>query len=512
MVEEYDAYIRFLKIQALDAVSLARAREIFREYQNRNTIIEGAFQDSVWTISDEVHTLHLNFYIDAEEYQKGAGSWSCCGCDDFVTCMKVFVIFHLGNRVLSGLYETLRGLKRLARSDMETVLALNNTCMELDFLSLLPSESDELDLVMETLEENHSMASWKHHFPRQLGDFRDYLRFDKTLRDYWSHAKSVEKRIYFPIYFWWNLTAVLPLRPTEFLLTPADCLEKRDGKYLLSVRRTAMKKRKRSVTYRIESDYEVNRYEIPEKLGREIESYQAQRIGPPGGMTLFPRNRYGEGHMSYTQLRSLLGKFLAEVFPDDTVSVRLGDTRHLAMINLMLSGGSPTICKALAGHDDINISANYYANLSSIIESVVYEHARSSGQETALDGRMYFPLTVPKESIRIKDGWCDYTPVREGDIQECLKNWRGSDILGDCLNCPHFYPDKSGLRLRIMRDRKSAVDESSAFLIQMIEQARQGLQLPESIAAAMARLQDDSRRYAGILYRKLEMEGNHGSP
>lgn len=116
-----------------------------------------------------------------------------------------------------------------------------------------------------------------------------------------------------------------------------------------------------------------------------------------------------------------------------------------------------------------------------------------------------------RESIRIQDGWCDYPPVREGDIQECLKNWRGSDILGDCLNCPHFFPDRSGLRLKVMRDRKSAVDESSAFLIQMIEQVRQGLRLPETIAAAMARLQDDSRRYANTLYRNLEMEGNHGS-
>jgi len=31
--------------------------------------------------------------------------------------------------------------------------------------------------------------------------------------------------------------------------------------------------------------------------------------------------------------------------------INLGDTRHLAMISLIASGGSPVICKELAGHD-----------------------------------------------------------------------------------------------------------------------------------------------------------------
>ena len=507
-IEKYDTCIRYLRVQTLDMESLAHAIEIFNEYRNRKIIVEGTFQDDTWIISDEVHTCRLYFGIGTEEYRKGAGSWSHCRHDDFITCMKAFVVFHLGKKVLSGLCQTLRDLKRLAQSNTKMVLSMKDVQVEPDFLSFLPVENEELNFIIEALEENRSICLWKKHSPRHLEDFRDYLRFDKMLRDYWTCTEIAEKQVYFPIYLWWNLTAVLPLRPTEFLLTPADCLEKRAEKYFLSVRRTLMKRRNRRITYRIESDYEVNRYEIPEKLGWEIEKYQALHSGQSGSVTLFPNSLHKEtGHMSYIQLKQLLGKFLMEVFPEEVISIHLGDTRHLAMINLMLSGGSPTICKALAGHEDVNVSAHYYSNLSSIIESAVYEHSRSSGQEATLDGRMHFPLTIPHESVRLQDGWCDYPPVMAGDIQECLKNWRGSDVLGECINCIHFFPEQNGLRLKIIKERKCAVDESSAFLIQMIEQVRQGMQLPESIAAAVARLQDDSRRYASVLYKGLEMEG-----
>ena len=56
------------------------------------------------------------------------------------------------------------------------------------------------------------------------------------------------------------------------------------------------------------------------------------------------------------------------------------------------------------------------------------------------------------------------------------------------------------------------MDESAAFLIQMIEQVRKGLDFSESIASAMARLQDDSRRYATALRGKYETEANDGTP
>lgn len=503
-VEEYDSYVRYLKVQKLNAEEIAQAERIFSEYRNRGVISEGAFQDDAWSLTDEVRTRRLQFRIEPEEYRNGAGNWIGCSRKRFTLCMKAYAAFCLGKRVLTQIYETVRELKLLAGTDMESAFCVKNPRVALDFLSLLPGESAGRDMVMEHLEERSQVSAWKLRSPRRLDDFRNYLQFDRKLREYWESANEESRRRYFPVYLWWNLTAVLPLRPTEFLLTPADALAKVNGKRILSVRRTRMKKRgRRKVSYRIESDYEINRYEIPDALGAEIERYRS----PHGGSdTLFSSSQDDCKRLSYVQLRTLLCRFLVEELHEDCFCIRLGDTRHLAMINLMLSGGSPTVCKALAGHEDIVVSAHYYSNLSSIIESSVYQRFRDDSQDAALEGRMYFPLSPPPGRVRIQDGWCDYSEVMDGDIRECLKNLAHSGDAGDCVNCVHFYPDRKGLRLKITDERKRAVDESAAFLIQMIEQVRQGKQMKESIASAMARLQDDSRRYANALRWKLETE------
>ena len=506
IVEEYDNYTRYLKVCTLDAEGVAKAEHIFLEYKNKGVITAGTFQDEVWALTDEVRTIRLHFHIEPEEYRKGAGLWTGCTRRDFILCMKAFVSFRLGAVVLNSLYDILRRLKQLACMTLDEVQEIQNPRLAIDFLTLIPDSSENLDLAMERLEECGMASAWKRQSSRKLGDFRDYLRFDKYLREYWAYSGEEKRHTYFPVYLWWNLTAVLPLRPTEFLLTPADCLENVSGTYILSVRRTLRKKKKSGqVGYRINADYEVNRYEIPDTLGREIENYRSLYNGSD---TLFPPSPFARSaRMTYAQLNGLLRKFLAEELPEESFSIHLGDTRHLAMINLMLSGGSPTICKALAGHEDIGVSANYYSNLSSIIESTVYEHFRTSGQDAVLDGRMYFPLALPQNRVRVQEGWCDYPAVTDGDISECLKNCHHASSMGDCTNCNHYYPDRSGFRLKVVDDRRRAVDESTAFLIQMIDLVRKGKQMPESIASALSRLQDESRRYAAALCRKCEMEG-----
>ena len=471
--------------------------------------MEGTFHDEVWTLTDEVRCTRLDFSIDPDVYKKGAGRWIGCSRNKFTLYMKTYVVFQMGQIVLFHLYDTVRLLKKLAAMDSETASLLRSTDVEAEFLSYIPDWSQSRDRVIEAVEERSLTERWMKKVPRQLSDFRSYLLFDKELGEFWSSAKEEEKAVYFPVYLWWKLTAVLPLRPTEFLLTPADCVAHENGKDILTVRRSRMKKKgSRRVTYTISEDYEESRYEIPAELAETIREYQSrfsldETIKPP---TLFPPGPYGlSGHMTYVQMNRLLKKFILKELHSD-IEIHLGDTRHLAMINLMLSGGSPTICKALAGHEDINISANYYSNLSRIIESTVYEFYRGNEQGAALDGTMFFPLRLPAHSIRIQDGWCDYPAVRDGDISQCLQNYSSPGTMGDCVNCSHFFPNKKGLRLKIVEDRKRAVDESTAFLIQMVEQVRKGREMQESIASAMARLQQDSLKYMSALRRKYETE------
>ena len=78
-------------------------------------------------------------------------------------------------------------------------------------------EAVRRDYVTEELEEKISQRSWKIKWETTLpADFNTYLKFNEILNAFWAVATESQKLFYFPLYFWWNLTAILPLRVTEF--------------------------------------------------------------------------------------------------------------------------------------------------------------------------------------------------------------------------------------------------------------------------------------------------------
>ena len=74
---------------------------------------------------------------------------------------------------------------------------------------------------------------------------------DSINRMYSEDIANSEYIKWFPIYLWVDLTYILPLRATEFMLTPRDCLSEKNGKVYITVRRTQKKKRRRKVAYDI---------------------------------------------------------------------------------------------------------------------------------------------------------------------------------------------------------------------------------------------------------------------
>ena len=78
---------------------------------------------------------------------------------------------------------------------------------------------------------------------------------------------------YYPLYLWWQLTAVVPLRQREFLLTQRNCLTEKDGKYYLTLRRNNLKGKDKGVSHKISEDYYLTTYEVPFNLASEILKY-----------------------------------------------------------------------------------------------------------------------------------------------------------------------------------------------------------------------------------------------
>jgi hypothetical protein len=190
----------------------------------------------------------------------------------------------------------------------------------------------------------------------------------------------------------------------------------------------------------------------------------------------------------------------------DKERIRLGDTRHLAMISLILSGGSPVICKELAGHEDVNISSHYYSNISKFVECATYEmYKKSSAGLTANIHNHRLPSV--SASVAVNGGRCDSAEYVSGGIGDCISSIGPNGELGHCISCPHFIDGKTGKYILFsdskISSQKKQVDEDSKYLMRMLEAVRLGRGKSEDIQSALLRLQHSSSCYSHSLYKNM---------
>ena len=507
---------RALPLTDAGSDTISRARAVFNDYKARSVIINDDFDDATWRFTNQAHNVNLSLATTSGNIQE----WIGCGIDDYNNCVRAYIVFNLGELELSSMRAIVNLFNKISRLPAnEAAELMKDANHAVKLLQLLPGGNEQRDSVIASLDENASKYNCdRDSRKRTLAEFQTYLKFNKIVDEFWLQADAGQRLFYFPLYFWWRLTAILPLRPTEFLLTPRDCL---DGN-TLSVRRTRLKGGGRKISYRINDDYEVFKYTLNSELANELCKYIDATDSLPGTeiSTLFRLAPYRGGHTStlsghnryytYQHLRNCLRIFYDEVVREQEPNlemVNLGDTRHLAMISLISSGGSPTICKELAGHVDIGTSSHYYSNLSKFVECVTINRFRASkGGGAEIAGVAKYAISSPVGAHRIDGGYCAALSVKDGNISECLKVMDGKGRIGECSCCAHYYPDIQGLRMELFDedDGKNQVDLDSRYLIRMIELVRKGIGYNEDIGSALLRLQRSCDRYGKCLWEKYE--------
>lgn len=190
---------------------------------------------------------------------------------------------------------------------------------------------------------------------------------------------------------------------------------------------------------------------------------------------------------------------------NDISMIHLGDTRHIAMMNLIISGGSPTVCMELAGHEDIDVSSNYYANMANLVECATYEMYRKGkkGSQMLVQGQREYQFVQPDGLTRVKDGWCRSSRRKGLGVEDCISAVNSLGEMGDCKCCRYFMADMQGVHLDFYDAAKGRenVDADSWFLMHMIEAVRQGIGLQEDIKSAMLRLQQSCMHYRDCLIK-----------
>ena len=307
-LQDFEGFTKVFLFGELDDDTREQAEQRFMEYKGRGVIMEGSFMDDAWLVSDEVRHRRICFSPSEGEIREWTGCTPGCYCG----YVRSYAVLLLGCLNVNTIAEISKALIRLGCASFEEACMWDvYTAHALRFLGMIPGSPGYVGPVMEKIEENRTLDGWRRH-PRKLADFRYYLRFGRLVNDFWEAADRSARDYFFPVYLWWKLTSILPLRATEFLLLPRKCIRSWDGKWILTVRRTRLKKGTRKVGYTIDADYECHDYEIPGWMASEILTYKkncTESSVHPRDTLFVPERRSSLGYLTYDQMRRRLMEF-----------------------------------------------------------------------------------------------------------------------------------------------------------------------------------------------------------
>ena len=299
---------------------------------------------------------------------------------------------------------------------------------------------------------------------RELPDFQGVLIFDYIVNDYWEKIKDSEDRYrLFPVILWWKLTTVIPIRPIEFYNLKRDCVYEKNGRYYFKIERLKAEYGRKRVISDIVTDFELNTelyffiYDYVEYCnGIDNCKYL---ISPPTCDMIY-RNKVLNTREKFTrekmniyykafQKEIVEGQYDYKVVRShDTKEGELpyiyyGDTRHLAIMNMMLQGMNPIYIAQLAGHHTLDAQVGYYSHLETFTTAKSYILSQFMKGNNLLK-RPSRDTNMGEKVVKKEILGTDYyalPKVAKGQGRCSSRNIPYECNHKSCLFCKYFFPE-----------------------------------------------------------------------
>ena len=468
--------------------------------------LEGDFFAEKWMGYSGVKRFGIDFAMNADLYNAHIGKEFGIGIDKMKNMLRCYTIYCSGVYIFSTIArDKIQVIKDFLQRFKDKDFKLNATGLITieDFLCFIGTPDAQIDTITSKIRLVKNNAKQQ----RQLSPIINYLVIENEInRIFREGCDDVIFKKWFPIYFWVNITFILPLRATEMLLTPKDCIYRDNNKTILKIRRTRLKKGKRTVYYDINKDYEDFTYEIPDTgVVHNIEKYM-ELTKEQDRRFLFEYNELSVNEMlSLAAFNHLVQDFVDEHIIgnerydfakyatgiEEFEPVTAGDSRPIAMANLYFQKAGEDICRQLADHISINTSSGYYTNISETIwassvvqlqKSLDYEQRYSreqyeKGKMTAIDTGKSMCLSKK----RLKD---------EENLDDCVEQGH----LSDCMGCKYYRPTKAELESFMNKQQKKA-DESAKKVIEFMNGLLNIKNSDVTLEEVFLSVQTDATRY-----------------
>jgi len=447
--------------------TLSECKKIFNKLVEEGSI-KGKFSDDNWLGYSGVKYFGISFQFDNKKYKSCIGKEFGIAQETMKNMLKCFAIYCNGlyvyntiaKKKINVICDFLENYKernyRIYSEDLSTLE---------EFLAFINTPVNQIEKV--TL--NIRIKIRRGAKQRQLSPVINYLVVENEINSIYSSQLDDETfKRWFPIYFWVNITFILPLRATEMLVTPRECIARLNDKVILRTRRSRLKKGKRTVYYDVQKDYKEFEYEIPDAIvAANIEKYieltkkQSRRF-------LFEYSELMLNEMlSLSAFNILLCRFIDERIIGnkkydfakyasgikDFEYITAGDSRPIAMANLYFQKFGEDICRQLADHTNINTSSGYYTNISETIlaSSIIQYQKRMSYQTRDLKNK----FEKSKNLVTVSDKSVCISRRREIDIED-LTDCIDEGHLEDCMGCKFYRPSANELDAVLKRQKEKA--------------------------------------------------------
>lgn len=501
-----------IQTRITDEIALSDCEDMFAGLKGKGMIRNNSFSDNVWVGYYDLYEINIYFDFNIDVSQ------------EMILSLKKYVLIKLYLKK-NGVYtakiayrhiknmldetnvfdiDTLSDFKKYI-SNNQTVLYLSN-CKE--FLQYCTCSS-----ACKYYKEIKNFTIAKNSKSREIPDYISILKYDCLIRDF-IDTGNIDLRIkYYPILIWWMISTIIPLRPSEFVLLKRNCIYKEKDKCYIHIERVKSRADRKKHTIPI-----MTEFQIPETLFEFIGDFidYANEIDSSGYLvsdSFYKRylqkvKKRNKDKITLNKFNNLFKMFEKEVVKDiyhyeivalGTVEkdrqiekIRLGDTRHLAFMNMLMQGLNPLYIQRIGGHYTLEEQLSYCNHLDTFTSAKTYVLSKMLNNKNEVYYRNYSDNVdwglkqTEKELLGAK--FYQLPKVKDGAGRCTSTNFPTDCKCEECLFCEHFIPEK---------------DVAQTYISELKQNNLQNIEIKKELLKKLLKEQFKDEKEIGTVSRNL---------
>ncbi|TEA48097.1 site-specific integrase [Bacillus sp. BH2] len=397
-------YIDSISENVFNEESIKDSKDKFNHFQLNGIIKKGAFEDDEWML-DRQDQSNCNVFFRFQEI-------SDLNVTQCVKCWIIELITKFTTSYVRGLHSFVKQAILISdnfnESNIEKLISAienkksNRVKMEVDVSD--ETKRNFISAVMNFLDYSHVdtregyfnelwLIQQKYNTQDNIRDlpvFEDVYIFKYLIEFYFEKEIYLkdkdEKLFYFPIYLWWKITTIIPMRPSEFCAIKREGIFYKDKKCFITIPRKKQKRLSKHVD--VIDKIEVNKeiyliikwYINNSRIYGSTEtlvSYLCYRSLLENYFPNFNHNNYNIERFQVSNLYLLLNKFYEQIVIQrfglkEIDRIKLNDTRHFAFCSMILQGFNRLTIARYGGHLQLDSQYHYQQHLDYFIQSQIY--------------------------------------------------------------------------------------------------------------------------------------------